>query len=91
MANGKKFEEKFLAQNVGLMNLVQIYPSLKTNLTWEFLIQKCDTIMPRYYTIASSSVVNPDQIRIAISLSTYKTFDGKDKLGLTSLYLQNCK
>lgn len=57
-------------------------------LPWEFLIQKCDTIMPRYYTIASSSVVLPDQIRIAISLSTYKTFDGSDKLGLTSKFLK---
>jgi NADPH-ferrihemoprotein reductase len=75
-----------VAQNVGLIHLVQIYSSM--SLPWEFLIQKCDTIMPRYYTIASSAVVHPEQIRIAISLSTYKTFDGKEKLGLTSAYLK---
>lgn len=85
MKNGKKFEEKFVAQNAGLMDLVQMYPSIKVE--WEFLIQKCDTIMPRFYTIASSAVKHPDQIRIAISLSTYKTFNGTERLGMTSAYL----
>lgn len=44
--------------------------------------------MPRYYTIASSTVVHPGQIRIAISLSTFKTQDGSERLGLTSAFLK---
>lgn len=86
MANGKNFEQKFVDQNIGLIDLVELYPSIK--LEWEFLIQKCDTIMPRYYTIASSAIVNPDQIRIAISLTTFKTHDGRERLGLTSAFLK---
>lgn len=86
LKNKDQFNEKFVAQNVGLIDLVQMYKSL--NLSFEFLIQKCDTIMPRYYTIASSAIVSPHQIKIAISLSTFTTVDGTKRYGLTSAYLK---
>jgi len=44
--------------------------------------------MPRYYTIASSAIVSPHQIKIAISLSTFTTVDGTKRYGLTSAYLK---
>jgi sulfite reductase alpha subunit-like flavoprotein len=61
------------------------------NLSIEFIVQKCDTIMPRYYTIASSAVVSPNQIKIAISLSTFTTVDGTKRYGLTSAFLNSLK
>lgn len=49
------------------------------NLSFEYILHKCDTIMPRYYTIASSAKVHPKQIAIAISLSQYKAADGSQR------------
>jgi len=44
--------------------------------------------MPRYYTIASSNQVSPDEIRIAISLTVDEASGGGGKrLGLTSKFL----
>lgn len=54
----------------------------------EILVHKCDTIMPRYYTIASSAAVSPNQVRIAISLSTFDTPTEKFRKGLVSLWCQ---
>ena len=45
--------------------------------------------MPRYYTIASSSIVHPTAVRIAISLSTYDTPIEKGRLGLVSQWCIN--
>lgn len=54
--DAKQFESRFTAQKIGLLQFVQLYP---LEVTWEFLVQKCDTIMPRYYTIASSALKHP--------------------------------
>ena len=47
--------------------------------------------MPRYYTIASSALVHPNEISIAISLSKFDAPDGSNRFGLTSGYLKNIK
>ena len=44
--------------------------------------------MPRYYTIASSSLANPNQIRIAISLTYHNP---TRKLGFASKFLRDAK
>jgi len=69
VATGKSklFEEKITSLNVGLLDIVQIYPSMKLSL--DFLVQKCNFLMARMYTIASSAKKSPQQLRIAISLS----------------------
>ena len=85
LKNKDKFEAKFTARNAGLLDLIDMYSSW--NLSFEYILHKCDTIMPRYYTIASSSKVHPKQIAIAISLSHYKAADGTSRQGLTSALL----
>ena len=45
--------------------------------------------MPRYYTIASSSLAHPTELTIAISLSTIETGLGHTRDGLTSGYLND--
>ena len=45
--------------------------------------------MPRYYTIASSSLAHPNEITLAISLSTIETGIGKTRDGLVSGYLND--
>lgn len=44
--------------------------------------------MPRYYTIASSSMVHPKEVRIAVSLSQFDTPCEKGRLGLVSAHCQ---
>lgn len=82
----KLFEESILRKNVGLIDLVQMYPSMQ--IPFETLVQKCDTIMPRYYTIASSCIVAPKEIKIAISLSKFDTPHQENRLGLVSAYCE---
>lgn len=43
--------------------------------------------MPRYYTIASSSKMFPDDLKIGVSLTTAVLPSGKTKMGLTSQFL----
>ena len=45
--------------------------------------------MPRYYTIVSSSLAHPNEITLAISLSTIDTGFGKTRDGLVSGYLND--
>ena len=53
---------------LGLLDLITVkFPSCKPPL--EVLFQASQRIMPRYYTIASSSKMWPKKIRIAISLT----------------------
>jgi cytochrome P450/NADPH-cytochrome P450 reductase len=83
--SSSKYDEEVIKKKMGLLDLVKKIPELK--LTLEVIIQKCQTIMPRYYTIASSSLAHPNEVAIAISLSNFKTFYGGNRSGLTSLYL----
>jgi sulfite reductase alpha subunit-like flavoprotein len=70
----KLFEEKITSKCVGLIDLLQQYPSIK--LTLDFIVQRCNYIMPRFYTIASSALKSPQNVRIAISLSKFSAPDG---------------
>lgn len=48
--------------------------------------------MPRYYTIASSSLTHPEELAIAISLSRYDVTVGEEKIareGLVSGFLED--
>lgn len=86
-----KYDELFKQNNLGLLDILSVVPSLR--LTPDFIFQKCDLIMPRYYTIASSSLAYPEDLTIAISLSRYEVTlpDTGEKLirdGLVSGYLE---
>jgi len=68
----------------------KLLPSFK--ITPDVLFQKCTLIMPRYYTIASSSIMHPTDLHIAISLSTIEsTINGETtkREGLVSGYLND--
>lgn len=76
-------------KHLGLIDiLTALVPSCKPPLA--ALLQLSQRIMPRYYTIASSSSKTPDTIRIAISL-TSEEVDGKPVFGLASRYLKEAK
>lgn len=72
------------------MDMKDLLPSLK--ITPEVLFMKCQLIMPRYYTIASSSLMHPEDLHIAISLSTIDAKVGEkttQREGLVSGYLND--
>jgi sulfite reductase alpha subunit-like flavoprotein len=69
VANSKDLlASEITSKNLGLLHvLTQSFQSCEPPL--EAFLQLSQRIMPRYYTIASSSVVHPKKIRIAISLT----------------------
>ena len=71
---------------VNVMDIMEEYKSLE--ISCEVLLQVLPKMMPRYYTIASSSKLSPTKVRIAISLSEYKSKKGKPFIGLASDYFK---
>lgn len=59
---------------------------MKLNL--DVLVNKCEMIRPRYYTIASSSVFAPNLLTVALSVEKFESPDGQ-RTGLVSKYLQD--
>lgn len=51
------------------------------------LIQLVPFLAPRYYTISSSSLVNPQRVHITVSIITNKKDDGRVFHGVASTYL----
>jgi len=64
-----KYDEEVIKKKMGLFDLCKKITGLK--LTLEVIIHKCLAIMPRYYTIASSSLAYPNEVAVAISLSNF--------------------
>jgi len=74
----KKLQEKHL----GIIDLMEMY---SIRLSLEKLVEVTERIVPRYYTISSSSKKHPRVVSIAISLSVTDC-DSEAKMGLTSVY-----
>ena len=84
-----KYDELFMKRALGLIDIHSVVPSLR--MTPSFIFQKCPLIMPRYYTIASSSLAHPEELTIAVSLSRYDVTIGDSKIsrdGLVSGFLE---
>jgi methionine synthase reductase len=68
IANSKELlASEITSKHLGLIDVFTLFPSCKPSMS--ALLQAATRIMPKYYTIASSSVKFPDQIKIAISLT----------------------
>ena len=88
-SKSEKYDQLFHQRALGLLDILSVVPSLR--LTADFIFQKCALIMPRFYTIASSSLAHPEEVTIAISLSRYEVTlpDGKTmRDGLVSGFLE---
>ena len=69
-----------------LLDLITVqFPSCSPSLLNIF--QTSSRIMPRYYTIASSSLMYPDKIRIAISLTVDGQWEGFASKFLNDMYI----
>lgn len=76
--------ELMKARFSGVLDVFEQFKSIR--MTGAVLLQLLPKMMPRYYTIASSSKLSPDKVRIAISLTTYPIEGGSKFVGLTSGY-----
>ncbi len=69
----------------GLLDIIEEYD---VKLPLEQLIQISNLILPRLYTIASSSKKHPKVVKLCVSLEMDKLPDGKIKMGLNSGFFQ---
>ncbi len=59
------------------------------DLPLDAFLQITDRLMPRYYTIASSNLKYPDEVKIAIAMTIDRTDKSPNKLGQTSRFLKD--
>ena len=70
--NKDLFTQRVEKQQLGLIDIIEEFHK-SLDLPLDAFFQVSDRLMPRYYTIASSSLKYPDEVRIAVSLSIDKT------------------
>lgn len=86
-----EYKEKIMQAYVGIVDLVERCPSLQIPL--EHLCSLCHWLLPRYYTIASSSSVHPQSIHITVAVTkedrpgdSHNPFEG-----VCSTFLAKCR
>ena len=67
------------------MDLVEKY-EVRSSEKLEAILKILNPISPRQYSIASSSMVNEEELHLTVALDTFKV-EGKQKFGLCSRYL----
>jgi len=85
-----EYREKIVDAHVGIADLVtKLCTSIVCPL--EHFIMICPRLQPRYYTISSSSLVNPTTVHITLAVLETQAKDGRVFRGLTSNYLESMK
>lgn len=85
----KEYKDKIMDGYVGVVDLLKLCPSLSIPL--EHLISVCHFLLPRFYTIASSSSEFPNQVHLTVSVTQAKRKDGSTFNGVCSTHLANAK
>jgi NADPH-ferrihemoprotein reductase len=80
-----EYKEKITQGYVGMNDLLQLCPSLTIPL--EHLCSICHWLLPRYYTIASSSSVHPRSIHLTVAVTQDQRPNGSLFEGVCSTHL----
>lgn len=80
-----EYREKILDSHVGLVDLLQLCPSIEAPL--EHFLAFCPRMVPRYYTISSSSSVHPQEVHLTVAVTETLKKDGTVFKGVCSSYL----
>jgi NADPH-ferrihemoprotein reductase len=80
-----EYKEKILDLYVGLVDLLQLCPSIRMPL--EHFIAFCPPLQTRYFTISSSSTVHPTTVHLTVSVDQAFRKDGTVFEGVCSNYL----
>ena len=81
----KEYKEKIMEGYIGMVDLLKLCPSLQIPL--EHFISVCHFLLPRYYTIASSSSVHPGSIHLTVAVTQHPRMDGTIFHGVCSTHL----
>jgi len=86
----EEYKTKIESQHVGVAKLItKFVPSIKTTLPQ--FIAFCPRLIPRMYTISSSSSVHPNDLAMTVSVIKEKCDDGSVFSGVCSNHLANSK
>lgn len=81
-----EYREKIVGGHVGVADIVsRLCPSIAMPL--EHFVAVCPRLLPRYYTISSSSSVHPDSIHITVSVIRTEKLGGGVHRGVCSSHL----
>jgi NADPH-ferrihemoprotein reductase len=81
----QEYKEKIMQGYVGMVDLLKLCPSLQIPL--EHFVSLCHFLLPRFYTIASSSSVHPDSIHLTVAVTQDQRKDGTAFHGVCSTHL----
>jgi NADPH-ferrihemoprotein reductase len=85
----QEYKEKIMEGYVGMVDLLKLCPSLSIPL--EHFISNCKFLLPRYYTISSSSSKHPDEVHLTVAVTQFKRKDSSIFHGVCSTHLANVK
>jgi NADPH-ferrihemoprotein reductase len=85
----QEYKEKIVESYKGIADLLTLCPSLTIPL--EHFISLCKFLLPRHYTISSSSSVHPDRIHLTVAVTEDTRKDGTKFHGVCSTHLASAK
>ena len=80
-----EYKEKIMERYVGMVDLLKLCPSISIPL--EHFVSICHFLLPRYYTISSSSSKHPDEVHLTVAVTEEKGKDGTTFHGVCSTHL----
>jgi NADPH-ferrihemoprotein reductase len=80
-----EYRTKIMEAHVGLADLLKLCPSVQMPL--EHFLGFCPRLLPRYYTISSSSSVHPKSVHLTVAVTKSVRQDGSTFRGVCSSYL----
>lgn len=78
-------KEEFLRDEKSIAEVLDALPSL--SIPFVDFLELCPKLQPRFYTISSSSLVQPKQVAITVALSTHHKPRGRIYKGLATTFL----
>uniref|UniRef100_A0A0G4GXH5 NADPH--hemoprotein reductase n=1 Tax=Chromera velia CCMP2878 TaxID=1169474 RepID=A0A0G4GXH5_9ALVE len=80
------YTQEVLAKHLTVVEVLQKFPSVKLSLG--AFIGLMPRMQPRYYSIASSALEQPDKVSVCVARVKGKTDTGREHVGVCSNYLQ---
>jgi len=84
-----EYKEKIVDAVFGLVDILRMCPSIEAPL--EHFLMFCPRLVPRYYTISSSSSVHPKSVHLTVSVTEATKKDGSILKGVCSSHLADVK
>ena len=86
---GSSLVQSMIAETMTYADVLRKYPSARPSLP--FLLEMIPTMKPRFYSIASSPLMNPTSIELCIVGVNWKTPSGRQRYGQCTSYLHDLK